>query len=132
LTAAQVAVPETQDHTPVQEDLHLELVVKETSPYKVPLQDDLSLPSAVSTPRYAPIQEFSVTPGTDVYHTSPSSPSDSSTDLSTISSLSSNMLPGSSPVSANKRKHDLIVSIFLSDEEEHGDDLVFFTTALQV
>ena len=114
LTAVQAAVPRTEDHTPVQEDLHLEPVVKETNPYKMPLQDDLSLLSAVSTPRYAPLQEFGVTPGTDVYHTSPSSQSDSSTDLSTISSISSNMLPGSSPVSATKRKRDLIVGIFVS------------------
>ena len=113
-TVAQAAVPETPDHTPVQEDLHLEPVVKEASPYKASLQDNLSLLSSVSTSRYVPLQEFGVTSGIDVYHTSPSSPSDSSTDLSTISSTSSHMLPCSSPMYINERKCDLSVSIFAS------------------
>lgn len=109
-----IATPETKREERDQEHLRFESVVKEDSPqaHKASLQDDLSLLSAVSTPRFvadAPLQEFGVKPGVDTYRTSDTSlpsPSDFSTDFSTISSVSSNVLPAPSPTPVYKRKRE--------------------------
>ncbi|KXN86657.1 Zinc finger and BTB domain-containing protein 24 [Leucoagaricus sp. SymC.cos] len=75
---------------------------------RISIQDDLSLLSAVSTPRFtpdAPLQDFEVKPETDSglnVDISLPSPSDFSTDFSTISSVSSGMVYAASPTPVNQ------------------------------
>lgn len=90
-----------------------ERAVEQDSPQKVSLDEDLALLSTVSTPRFvadAQLQEFIVKPGHQNGDTSLPSPSDFSTDFSTISSASSSVLHASSPAPSMKRKRGPSVS----------------------
>lgn len=85
----------------------------EEKPDKNNFHDDISMPSAVSTPRFAssdiPLHDFRVQPVPSPQGELPS-PSDFSTDFSTVSSVSS-IARMSSPTFVHERRRDPSVSL---------------------
>ncbi len=88
----------------------------EEKPDKSNFHDDISMPSAVSTPRFTssdvPLHDFRVKPVPSTQGEIPS-PSDFSTDFSTISSTSS-IARMSSPTSVHERRRNPSVSLSIS------------------
>lgn len=121
ISSPQLTPPEDnqeQERTPESDDFRRHGPVVEERPQKGPFEDNISVLSAVSTPRFvsdAPLHDFGVRPGTGPSpHTEGSlpSPSDFSTDFSTISSASSSRVHIASPTSIDKKKRQPSVSHF--------------------
>ncbi|KAF9448582.1 hypothetical protein P691DRAFT_35477 [Macrolepiota fuliginosa MF-IS2] len=101
-----------EERTPNTRGSHYANDIEEKKPRKGSFHDEVSMLSAVSTPRFAsdaPLHDFVVKPGTSA---SPNgdellpSPSDFSTDFSTISSVSSSVVQIPSPTPIGRRKRE--------------------------
>jgi hypothetical protein len=79
-------------------------------------EDSISTVSPVTTPRLgteASLHNFGVKPEMGIHHDTQSSPSDFSTDFSTVSSASSGRVRASSPTPVGERRRQASVSEFL-------------------